>query len=348
MMKTIKTVLLLAFVACCAVTSEGKADDDKRARFTRYSYANVFISAGLKVKEKFEIVNLGIGYSAQYGRWFSPIFAVQGNLGQLFKSDRMVTSVSVDFMTNLSNIFRYKEQRRVSILPFIGAGVYVDNWDRFITNKTRFYPGADVGAQLRVSATKSLDLILEARTSVSFDLYRKHTNGITNYTPLKVGVSYKFNTSKKTRGRKKEVEIPPVQDVVSILKEPEKVPETVQTAEAELSRILSDQEVLAPKSQARSVEIIFKEYSSFIDDVNRNIIEIVARWTKEQIDCRIEVLSFANKGSKTSLAKERCDAIVDLLKKNGVSEDSISIISPQEKGYREVDSNKAMVIYVPI
>ncbi len=197
-----KKLLLLTAAIFSLFSVYAQSTDSSSAnklKFSDNTYLNAFSMIGFNINSNLKTSYQGVGTSFQYGKWMSPYFAMQLNTGYVFSSDINVNSLSYDFLGNLSNIIKYKEDRVFSVIPF--AGISTNFYNHRSYSKYILYPGIDAGIQLHYALSSSVNLIAEGRSSLSYKFGNSTSTtktGIANFSAVKLGVSYKFNRAKRT------------------------------------------------------------------------------------------------------------------------------------------------------
>ena len=150
------------------------------------TYLNIMWMGGINTSTDLNFSYLGGGYAVQYGNWFSPQFATQLTLGQIFSKGANTTNYSIDFVWNLTNIINERDDSRLSFMPLVAFDMVVSRDG----STTCTYPMIDVGAQIKYDICDALNLIIEARVGAGYD---RNDPPIFNYNTIRVGLGYKFN-----------------------------------------------------------------------------------------------------------------------------------------------------------
>ena len=338
--------------------------DNKKNRFADNTYLNVMATWGFNVDRKLNYHYHGFGTSFQYGKWIKPNFAMQLNNGYVFRTDGNVNSISLDFMMNLSNLIKDKENRAFSVMPFAGINTNFSN-SRY-GSKYKIFPGIDVGVQLNYAVSQRVSLILEGRTSASTEVTAGN-NRIANFSAVKFGFSYKFNNSKCKPAHKKAstyspVASTPITDTKSATASSEEInaheveKQKLIDEIADLNKKLSEKErqnaqlktevaQSVGKEEVTPAPVFFNIGESTPDEASIEMLKYTAETIKDNPETTytIEGYADAKTGSikfNQDLSEKRAQAIVKaLVEKYNIDSNQLKAIG---KGGIETLSDKAI------
>lgn len=130
-----------------------------------------------------------------------------------------------------------------------------------------------------------------------------------------------------------------------------RIAELEHAAEEKTATETAEKVIVAPETEAASVDIYFDEFSSFISDEQRKKIDGIGTWMTDNPDFNVRIIVFSDNLSDPETGKRimesRADVLEDLLvEKYGIDSDRIESVGSEEVGYRNLTGCNAKIIFL--
>lgn len=366
-MRTRILALIVGLCVCYFTVNAQEPDsfiNKDKTSFTDNTYMNIQSMVGFNINSNFDLYYHGVGASLQYGKWIRPTYAVQLNANSVFSKDVNVNGVSADFLVNLSNLIKLQEDRAFTVIPFIGVSCNYLNLR--IYDKYQFNPGVDLGCQFKYKISESLSLLAEARASISYEVRAtQELIPISNFSTVKLGVSYKFNALKQ-QNNKLKMQLQDMHDELDERLKSQQIIEAEKDKIAVYNEQLEDQlqEHINKQSSQPAETIIRYEFAPIAiffeigkDSVTKEDIArlgYVAEILKKQPDVKFVIEGYADSftGSEKvnqELSQKRADAVYRVLTNNyNVSKYQLEVVGKGAVNdlFDDITLNRAVVIRI--
>lgn len=347
-----KAVLAAAAVAamfpCHAVAQQGTVPDGDR----RFSYSNWYISAtgGEQVLYK------GSGSGKYFvgkihgGTWFTTWSGlkvnVQGGLRYLTGGNSVkYYSVGADYTLNLLRLFGgYDESTPFSFSASAGPAVnflrYPGGDGKYITR-----PSVNVGFQLGYDFSPHWGIFAEA---MSYTMEQFYSPKIAIFTRFDCSIGIRFKFSRHSYG-KRNADRQYYDAAIDALEK--RVSELEEQIENEREEESDSRIIVTPETEAASVDIYFDEFSSYINEDQRNKIDGIGEWMSDNTDFNVRIVVFSDnvsdKETEKKITLRRSEVLKELLMENyGIEEGRIEVVGSEEVGYRNLTGCNAKIIFL--
>ncbi|MFI3281177.1 MAG: hypothetical protein R3Y44_04285 [Rikenellaceae bacterium] len=284
----------------------------------------------------------------QYGKWFSPLYAIQANLSTDFNShDIFYGTLSAEFMLNVGYWITQNIDQDISIIPITGLGIGLS--PNTSDDDYGASPYFTCALQARYKINSQFDAYIEPRLHL-FNSNLISSSFTSNRTPgagIKIGFAYKLNSSRFTQHAYTDaVRAGQIQrrtnEIDQILTREKELRDSENAQAATVEEATS---VKAVKLKQMSLYISFASHSSYIDSSQSQKLNIIGEWLQSNPNGSIQIISFSEDGYQT-LNQERSEAIERFLAtKYDLPHSSFSIVEPEEAGYANVNSTESIIIF---
>lgn len=392
----IKTLLLSALVmgASCSLSAQ-TTDTDVKYMSPKFK-DNIFISIGVGAQGYLTQDNFDHGFgkviqplvNLSVGKWMDPYWGLRGqvsgwqskmytdvnrlNNGGVFnKFERKYINLNLDFMLNLTNLWRqYDPANKWDLNFFIGPGL---SFGKFHDKQVDVLVNGSLGLGGKYNINKYWAIDLEARTHLLPTFFytssytgseqiagRSYQDGLLS---LSIGATYTFGGKNFTRYESgAEVERQRLNDKINNLEselrntqsqlEAAKVAEQVAQKELALTEAEKAEAIAAAARKDFTQYVGFTINKSAVKTEQMVILQAVANYMAANPSVKMKVVGYADKltGSKyfnQKLSERRAKGVYDLLvKKFGVSSDRLTYVGlgDQEQPFKENAYNRLVMI----
>ena len=336
---------------------QGSIDTDKH-HFTQNWYAEgAFSNQWLWIGN----VNKGIAFGgrAGVGTWFDKYSGARLTIGYGNRKTDMefcnsYYQIGLDYTFNLLALGRhYDEKNRFSFNVNIGPAFYgLKHSEEGKTIVNRFAVNAGINAGY--DCTPHFGVF----TEISFNGMEKYYYGYTGISiksELLIGVRYRFNRHDYTHKVSGTDYTPQFEQLNSRITEMNDEINSLRK-QLEESKLMKEDSVenhtvmLAPKSEESSIDIYFDKFSSFLSEEQRQKIDVVGEWMKNN-ELDINIVAFSDniddKSTDEALRNGRTEAISKLLvEEYGIAPTRITIIPAEKIGYKNITGCNAKILFV--
>lgn len=392
----IKTLLLSALVlgASCSLSAQ-TTDTDVKYMSPKFK-DNIFISIGVGAQGYLTQDNFDHGFgkvieplvNLSVGKWMDPYWGLRGqvsgwqskmytdvnrlNNGGVFnKFERKYINLNLDFMLNLTNLWRqYDPANKWDLNVFLGPGL---SFGKFHDKQVDVLVNGSLGLGGKYNINKYWAIDLEARTHLLPTFFytssytgseqiagRSYQDGLLS---LSIGATYTFGGKNFTRYESgAEVERQRLNDKINNLEselrntqsqlEAAKVAEQVAQKELALTEAEKAEAIAAAARKDFTQYVGFTINKSAVKTEQMVILQAVANYMAANPSVKMKVVGYADKltGSKyfnQKLSERRAKGVYDLLvKKFGVSSDRLTYVGlgDQEQPFKENAYNRLVMI----
>lgn len=392
----IKTLLLSALVlgASCSLSAQ-TTDTDVKYMSPKFK-DNIFISIGVGAQGYLTQDNFDHGFgkviqplvNLSVGKWMDPYWGLRGqvsgwqskmytdvnrlNNGGVFnKFERKYVNLNLDFMLNLTNLWRqYDPANKWDLNFFIGPGL---SFGKFHDKQVDVLVNGSLGLGGKYNINKYWAIDLEARTHLLPTFFytssytgseqiagRSYQDGLLS---LSIGATYTFGGKNFTRYESgAEVERQRLNDKINNLEselrntqsqlDAAKVAEQVAQKELALTEAEKAEAIAAAARKDFTQYVGFTINKSAVKTEQMVILQAVANYMAENPGVKMKVVGYADKltGSKyfnQKLSERRAKSVYDLLvKKFGVPSDRLTYVGlgDQEQPFKENVYNRLVMI----
>ena len=392
----IKTLLLSALVlgASCSLSAQ-TTDTDVKYMSPKFK-DNIFISIGVGAQGYLTQDNFDHGFgkviqplvNLSVGKWMDPYWGLRGqvsgwqskmytdvnrlNNGGVFnKFERKYINLNLDFMLNLTNLWRqYDPANKWDLNFFIGPGL---SFGKFHDKQVDVLVNGSLGLGGKYNINKYWAIDLEARTHLLPTFFytssytgseqiagRSYQDGLLS---LSIGATYTFGGKNFTRYESgAEVERQRLNDKINNLEselrntqsqlDAAKVAEQVAKKELALTEAEKAEAIAAAARKDFTQYVGFTINKSAVKTEQMVILQAVANYMAENPSVKMKVVGYADKltGSKyfnQKLSERRAKSVYDLLvKKFGVPSDRLTYVGlgDQEQPFKENVYNRLVMI----
>lgn len=392
----IKTLLLSALVlgASCSLSAQ-TTDTDVKYMSPKFK-DNIFISIGVGAQGYLTQDNFDHGFgkvieplvNLSVGKWMDPYWGLRGqvsgwqskmytdvnrlNNGGVFnKFERKYINLNLDFMLNLTNLWRqYDPANKWDLNVFLGPGL---SFGKFHDKQVDVLVNGSLGVGGKYNINKYWAIDLEARTHLLPTFFytssykgseqiagRSYQDGLLS---LSIGATYTFGGKNFTRYESgAEVERQRLNDKINNLEselrntqsqlEAAKVAEQVAQKELALTEAEKAEAIAAAARKDFTQYVGFTINKSAVKTEQMVILQAVANYMAANPSVKMKVVGYADKltGSKyfnQKLSERRAKGVYDLLvKKFGVSSDRLTYVGlgDQEQPFKENAYNRLVMI----
>ncbi len=392
----IKTLLLSALVmgASCSLSAQ-TTDTDVKYMSPKFK-DNIFISIGVGAQGYLTQDNFDHGFgkviqplvNLSVGKWMDPYWGLRGqvsgwqskmytdvnrlNNGGVFnKFERKYINLNLDFMLNLTNLWRqYDPANKWDLNVFLGPGL---SFGKFHDKQVDVLVNGSLGLGGKYNINKYWAIDLEARTHILPTFFytssytgseqiagRSYQDGLLS---LSIGATYTFGGKNFTRYESgAEVERQRLNDKINNLEselrntqsqlEAAKVAEQVAQKELALTEAEKAEAIAAAARKDFTQYVGFTINKSAVKTEQMVILQAVANYMAANPGVKMKVVGYADKltGSKyfnQKLSERRAKGVYDLLvKKFGVSSDRLTYVGlgDQEQPFKENAYNRLVMI----
>lgn len=392
----IKTLLLSALVmgASCSLSAQ-TTDTDVKYMSPKFK-DNIFISIGVGAQGYLTQDNFDHGFgkvieplvNLSVGKWMDPYWGLRGqvsgwqskmytdvnrlNNGGVFnKFERKYINLNLDFMLNLTNLWRqYDPANKWDLNVFLGPGL---SFGKFHDKQVDVLVNGSLGLGGKYNINKYWAIDLEARTHILPTFFytssytgseqiagRSYQDGLLS---LSIGATYTFGGKNFARYESgAEVERQRLNDKINNLEselrntqsqlEAAKVAEQVAQKELALTEAEKAEAIAATARKDFTQYVGFTINKSAVKTEQMVILQAVANYIAANPGVKMKVVGYADKltGSKyfnQKLSERRAKGVYDLLvKKFGVSSDRLTYVGlgDQEQPFKENAYNRLVMI----
>ncbi|MBC5622474.1 MULTISPECIES: OmpA family protein [Butyricimonas] len=392
----IKTLLLSALVvaASCSVTAQ-TTDTDVKYMSPKFK-DNIFISIGVGAQGYLTQDNFDHGFgkviqplvNLSVGKWMDPYWGLRGqasgwqskmytdvdrlNNGGVFnKFERKYINLNLDFMLNLTNLWRqYDPENKWDMTLFLGPGL---SFGKFHDKQLDVLVNGSLGLGGKYHINKYWAIDLEARTHLMPTFFytskytgseeiagRSYQDGLLS---LSIGATYTFGGRKFTRYESGAEQMrQQLNDKINGLEnelrntqsqlEAAKIAEQVAQKELALTEAEKAEAIAAAARQDFTQYVGFTINKSAVKTEQMVVLQAVANYMAENPGVKMKVVGYADKQTGSNyfnqkLSERRAKSVYDLLvKKFGVSSDRLSYVGlgDQSQPFKVNNYNRLVMI----
>ena len=351
------TFLTLAVILVCTPVFEANAQQGTvQTEDKSLSASNWYISAIAGEQILFKGSTNGKYFVGKLntGTWFDSWSGLKINL-QL-GTKRLYDNVSAryysfgaDYTFNLLRLFCPNSYDADTPFSFSLSAGPAMNFIRHEYKNMEYTPAVslNIGAQIGYDFSPRWGIFAEV---MSYTMDRITSRGFNPYTGFDCAIGLRFKISPHKYGNDSSDR----QYYESRIKElTERVSELEMYMKKESDPIDTGhggQVILAPETEAMSIDIYFDEFSSFINEEQRKKIDGIGEWMKDNPDFNVRIIVFSDNLSDPEtgnrLMNNRADVLENLLMtKYGIDSGRIESINSEEAGYRNLTGCNAKIIF---
>jgi len=386
----VKTLLVSALFAGAAFSTSAQTTEPDVKYLSPKFKDNTFISVGVGVNGVLNKDNCDYGFgkvlkplvNLSLGKWMDPYWGLRGqvsgwqaklgtdinaanNGGVYNKYSRKYVNMNLDFMLNLTNLWRaYSPDNKWDMTLFLGPGL---SFGKFHDEQVDVLINGSLGLGGKYHLNNFWAIDLEVRSHLMPTFFHTSYNGGPETTAgrteqdgmlsASVGVTYTFGGRNFVRYESGAQEMrKALSDKIAGLEKELQATQS-QLEAAKVAELAAKKEAALAKEQPKCCHE-FKQYVGFL--INKStvkteqmvVLQAVANYMEENPNVKMKVVGFADKqtGSKyfnQKISEKRAKNVYDLLvKKFGVSADRLTYVGvgDQEQPFKQNAYNRLVMI----